>query len=99
MEKKTRRQYSPEEKVRILRLNLPEGTAVSEICEREGIHPTLFYQWQRTFFENGAAAFSSPRTETKSSAAERKIESVEARVKRKDEVIAEIMEDFIRTKK
>ena len=99
MEKKTRRQFSPEEKVRILRLHLLEGTAVSEICQREEIHPTLFYQWQRTFFENGAAAFSSPRTETKSSASERKIESLEARVKRKDEVIAEIMEDFIRTKK
>lgn len=56
MEKKPRRQYSPEEKVRILRLHLLEGKAVSEICEREGIHPTLFYQWQRTFFENGASA-------------------------------------------
>ena len=64
MEKKTRRHYSPKEKVRILRLHLVEGTAVSQICDKEGIHPTLFYQWQRTFFENGAAAFSSPRTET-----------------------------------
>src|SRR5215211_4314553 len=98
MEKKIRRQFSPEEKIRILRLHLLEGTAVSEICQREGIHPTLFYQWQRTFFENGAAAFSSPRTETKSTAAE-KIESLESRIKRKDEVIADIMEDFIRTKK
>ena len=61
------------------------------------VHPTLFYQWQRTFFENGAAAFSSPRTETKNSASERKIESLESKLKRKDEVIAEIMEDFIRT--
>ena len=99
MEKKTRRQYSPEEKVRILRLHLLEGVAVSEICEREGIHPTLFYQWQRTFFVNGAAAFSSPRIETKSTAVEKKIESLESKLKRKDEVIAEIMEDFIRTKK
>ena len=99
MEKRTRRQYSPEEKVRILRLHLLEGIAVSGICEQEGIHPTLFYQWQRTFFENGAAAFSSPRTETKSTAAEKKIESLESKLKRKDEVIAEIMEDFIRTKK
>ena len=99
MEKKPRRQYSPEEKVRILRLHLLEGKVVSEICEREGIHPTLFFQWQRTFFENGAAAFSSPRTETKSTAAEKKIETLESRLKRKDEVIAEIMEDFIRAKK
>ena len=60
MEKKTRRQYTPEEKVRLLRLHLLEGKPVSTICEEAGIHPTLFYQWQRTFFENGSAAFSSP---------------------------------------
>ena len=59
----------------------------------------MFYHWQRTFFENGAAAFCSPRTETKSTAAEKKIETLESRLKRKDEVIAEIMEDFIRAKK
>ena len=64
MERNPRRQYSPEDKIRLLRLHLLEGHAVSEIREKEGIHPTLFYQWQRTFFENGAAAFSSPRTET-----------------------------------
>src|SRR5215207_8414610 len=94
-----RRQHSAADKVRLLRLHLVEGKAISAIFEEHGIHPTLFYQWQKTFFENGAAAFSSPRTETKSSAAERTIESLQARVKRKDEVIAEIMEDFIRTKK
>jgi hypothetical protein len=47
--KQTRRQHSPEDKVRILRLHLLEGKPVSEICEAEGIHPTLFYQWQKTF--------------------------------------------------
>lgn len=43
--------------------------------------------------------FQFPRTETKSTAAEKKIETLESRLKRKDEVIAEIMEDFIRAKK
>ena len=97
MEKKTRRQFSPEEKVRILRLHLLEGQPVSVLCEKEGLHPTLLYQWQRTFFENGAAAFSSPRTKT--SGSEQKIEALQGKLQRKDEVIAEIKEDFIRTKK
>jgi transposase-like protein len=74
-----------------------EGRPVSEICEQAGIHPTLFYQWQRTFFENGAAAFSSPRTGA--SGPEQKIEALQDKLKRKDEVIAEIMEDFIAAKK
>ncbi len=43
MEKKPRRHYTPEDKVRILRLYLLGGTAVSEIREKEVIHPTLFY--------------------------------------------------------
>jgi hypothetical protein len=30
--------------VRILRLHLLEGRAISEICEAEDIHPTMFYQ-------------------------------------------------------
>src|SRR5579862_5663439 len=62
MEKKTRRHHQPEDNVRLLRLHLVEGKPVSEICEKEGIHPTLVYQSQRTFFEHAAAAFSSPRT-------------------------------------
>ena len=58
-----RRQYSAEEKVRLLRLHLVEGQAISTICDTNQIHPTLFYQWQKTFFENGAAAFDrSPRS-------------------------------------
>jgi transposase-like protein len=97
MEKKTRRQYTPEEKVRLLRLHLLEGKPVSTICEEAGIHPTLFYQWQRTFFENGSAAFSSPRTGA--SGTENKIAALQDKLKRKDEVIAEIMEDFIQVKK
>lgn len=94
----TRRHYSPEEKVRILRLHLLENQPVSEICEAEGIQPTLFYQWQRIFFENGTAAFSSPRTDP-TRAAQEKLTALQAKLQRKDEVIAEIMEDFIRAKK
>jgi transposase len=60
--KKTRRQHSPEDKVRILRLHLLEGKPISEICDSEGIHPTQFYQWQKTFFEKGSAIFEGGRS-------------------------------------
>jgi transposase-like protein len=98
--KQTRRQHSPEDKVRILRLHLLEGKAVSEICEAEGIHPTLFYQWQKTFFEKGSAAFEPGRSPCRVfSQSERKLAALESQLRRKDEVIAEIMEDLVRTKK
>ena len=48
---KPRRTYTPEQKVSILREHLIERTPVSDLCDKHGIHPTLFYQWQKTFFE------------------------------------------------
>ena len=100
MEKKIRRQHSPEDKVRILRLHLLEGKPISELCESEGIHPTLFYQWQKTFFEKGTAAFEVGRFPSRVfGPTERKLSALESKLRRKDEVIAEIMEDLVRTKK
>jgi transposase len=94
-----RRQYTAEEKVRLLRLHLIEGKPISEICEEHQIHPTLFYQWQKTFFENGAAAFDrAPRTRRMDCGSQR-IQQLEAKLKRKDEVIALVTEELVRTKK
>ena len=42
----------------ILRQVLLEGQAVSAVCEAHDLSPTLFYTWQKQFFENGVAAFA-----------------------------------------
>ena len=54
---RTRRNFSPEQKVTILREHLIERVPVSDVCDKHQIQPTLFYQWQKTFFEKGNAAF------------------------------------------
>jgi hypothetical protein len=33
------------------------GASASELCDKHGLQPTVFYRWQKEFFENGAAAF------------------------------------------
>jgi transposase len=96
---RTRRQHSAEEKVRLLRMHLLEGQAISAICDEHQIHPTLFYQWQKTFFENGAAAFDRSPRPRRMDLGNAKIEQLEARLKRKDEVIAAVTEELVRTKK
>ena len=55
--KKPRKHYSPEEKVAILRRHLLEKEPISKLCDERGLQPTVFYRWQKEFFENGAAAF------------------------------------------
>ena len=95
---KRRRTFMPEEKVAILRRHLLDGVAVSDLCEEHGLNPTVFYRWQKVFFENAAAAF-----ERHSDARERKLEqeneALRTRLAHKDEVIGEIMADHIRLKK
>jgi len=93
-----RRTFTAQEKVAILRRHLLEGAAVSDLCEEHGLNPTVFYRWQKAFFENGAAAF-----ERRSDARERKlaqqVEALNAKLAHKDEVIGEIMGDHVRLKK
>jgi transposase-like protein len=57
--RKERNHYTPEEKVAILRRHLLDKVPVSDLCEEHGLQPTVFYRWQKEFFENGASAFQS----------------------------------------
>ena len=93
-----RRKFTAGEKVAILRAHLLDQVAVSELCEKHGLQPTQFYQWQKQFFENGDAAFE--RRPGKDSGAEaRRIEALEAKLRRKDEVLGELMEEHVALKK
>ena len=88
---KTRRQFTPQQKVAILREHLVEHVPVSDLCDKHKLHPTLFYQWQKAFFENGAAAFESRRPRSQSlSKEEDKIAALEAKLRNKTEVLAEV---------
>ncbi len=99
MSKQQRRHFSAEEKVKILRLHLLEGKAVSNLCEEHGIQPSLFYTWQKQFFENGARAFNGGPADRTESKLEKQIEHLEQRLARKHEVLSELMEEHIRLKK
>ena len=44
--KKQRKHYSAEEKVAILRQHLVEEMPVSELCDKQGLQPTVFYRWK-----------------------------------------------------
>jgi transposase len=97
---KPRRHFSGPEKVAILKRHLLEQTPVSNLCDEFGIAPNLFYRWQKEFFENGHAAFDNDRkSKTVEDAKERKIVQLEAKLQRKNEVIAELMEEHTQLKK
>jgi transposase-like protein len=96
--KEHRRKFSGEEKVRTLKRHLVDRVQVSDLCDELGLQPTVFYRWQKQFFENGATAFERSGKRGKSKL-EEKVSKLEYKLSRKDEVIAEIMEDYVKLKK
>jgi transposase len=98
--KKQRRHFPAAEKVAILKRHLLEKVPVSKLCEELDIYPTQLYGWLKDFFENGHAAFENGRTSKAAEVAkDRKIEQLEARLQRKNEVMAELLEEHTVLKK
>jgi transposase len=96
--KQQRKHHTADEKVAILRRHLLERVPISDLCEETGIHPTVFYRWQKEFFENGAAAFQR-KTRTNQEAERERIEYLEKKIQTKDEVLAELMAEHVALKK
>lgn len=95
---KQRKHYSAEEKVAILRRHFVEKAAVSALCDEFKIKPSVFYHWQKVFFENGVNAFQSRRDKHERQDQE-KIGKLEEKLKKKDEVLGELMEEYVVLKK
>ena len=71
---------------------------ISELCDKQGLQPTVFYRWQKEFFENGAAAFEQ-KTRPIDSAEQERIVYLENKIQTKDEVLAELMAEHVALKK
>ena len=98
MTTKKRRQFSPDEKVSIVRRHLLEQVPVSDLCDEYGIQPTVFYRWQRQLFERGAAAFER-RGSDPNARLSRTVARLEDKLAKKNEVVSELMEEYISLKK
>ncbi|KZZ23839.1 transposase [Sulfitobacter sp. HI0082] len=49
----TRKQYSSEEKIRIVLEGLRGEESIAALCRREGIAESLYYTWSKEFLEAG----------------------------------------------
>jgi hypothetical protein len=58
----------------------------------------VFYRWLKEFFENGAAAFQHP-SDPESKRDQQRIAALEEKLKSKNEVLAELMEEHVALKK
>jgi transposase len=56
--RRTRKQHSAEEKIRIVLEGLRGEESIAELCRREGIATSLYYSWSKEFLEAGKRRLS-----------------------------------------
>ena len=89
-----RKRWSAAEKLRIVLAGLEPGVEVSDLCRREGLNPTMYYQWKRTLLGSAERVFE--KKEQKPSAREARLSAELTRAK---DVIAEITAENLDLKK
>ena len=91
-----RKTYSAERKVLILREHFEKNVNIADICEKYRIHPNIFYRWKKELFEKAVDQFSQKNSKNK---VKSKISDLEKRLKDRNEVIAELLQENLKLKK
>ena len=103
MSKKKRRRFNAEQKAEVLRRLLFKKEKVSNLAEEYGVQPSMIYRWQQAAETNLATTQDAESHASRKARRERQleaqIESLKARLRKKDEVIAELSEEYVTLKK
>jgi transposase-like protein len=98
-----RKHLTPEQKVAIVRRHVLERVPMSDLCDEYGIHATQYYAWQKQLFEQGSVVFerktNKANQKRQQTAQAKKIEQLEEKLQKKNEVVAELLEEHVQLKK
>jgi transposase len=83
----SRRKFPAEEKIRIVLEGIRGEVVVSELCRREGIHPTIYYKWLKDFMEAGKGRM---RGDTKREATSEQVRQLREENERLKQLVAEL---------
>ena len=82
----TRKQYSAEEKIRIVLDGLRGEYSIAELCRREGIAEGLYYSWSKEFLEAGKRRLAG---DTARAATSNEVKDLRHEARQLKEVVAE----------
>ena len=83
----TRRQFSAEEKIRIVLSGLRGEDSIAELCRREGIVQNLYYRWSKEFLEAGKKRLAG---DTARAATSEEVKELRREASALKEVVAEL---------
>ena len=84
----TRRQYSAEEKVRIVIAGLRGEDSIAELCRKEGINQNLYYRWSKDFLEAGKKRLAGA---TARAATSDEVKAIQAQARQLKELLADVL--------
>ena len=84
----TRRQYSPEERIRIVLEGLRGEESIAALCRKEGINQNLYYRWAKEFLEAGKKRLAG---DTAREATSEEVKALRAEVSQLKEMLAELL--------
>jgi len=85
--RKTRRQYSSEEKIRIVLEGLRGEESIASLCRREGIAEGLYYSWSKEFLEAGKKRLAG---DTQRQATSNEVQGLRRETQSLKELVAEL---------
>ncbi len=99
MNKRHRRRHTAEQKAELLRQHVADKKPVSEVCNEAQVQPSLFYTWQKELLAGAHLVLSTRRVPSREKELEEEVSRLEAKVARKDQIIAEVTEEYVTLKK
>ena len=84
----TRRQYTAEEKVRVVIAGLRGEESIAELCRKEGINQNLYYRWSKEFLEAGKKRLAG---DTAREATSDEVKGLRTEAQQLKELLAEVL--------
>ncbi len=91
-----KKRYSAERKVEILREHFKNNIAVSEICSKYGINPSIFYRQEKELFEAAIEAFSKGYKKSRNGFKSTNERVMEEKIGKQQEVITWLTEENLK---
>ncbi len=97
---RTRRHFTAEQKATVVRRHVAGKEAVSDLADELDVQPSQIHLWIRQVLDQAEKAFERPQAKrTREERTERKIKMLEEKLAIKNEVISELMEENVKSKK
>jgi len=87
LKRKTRKNYSSEEKIRIIIEGLRGEMSIAELCRKEGISQGIYYKWSKDFMEAGKSRLKGDTMREANTSEVQELKKMNSELK---EVVAEL---------